>query len=323
MLDYLHDTLKVITNSSQIISKLKSIVQGEISRIRSNSTHDISSDGSSVANVITIKNSRNRKRLTKNKSQDVEKIETTNNNNNIKPVHNNDTLSGNTNGVVNASHLKISLVKKEVKKSVSPCDTSNSKSKRKKISLYKIDKDNKSSFEINKNFELKNELQSRENSNGKLSVSKIRNAFKKAFKSLKGNIFKQNAFEKNSKKNVAAFKEDLKPKKTKSKTDLEKYNSLKIMKKNKANFMLTEEDKKDLNFSGYDNHDDLFKRIQSNLGDNFKNFFNFSYDKYHENFEGNHTKTIDSGNDVKDRHSILSEEIGDLENGPKSDVRKD
>jgi hypothetical protein len=160
---------------------------------------------------------------------------------------------------------------------------------------------------------LKNELKSRENSNSKLSMSKIRTVFKKAFKTIKGNLFKHECF---SKKTFVNFKEDNtvannttdKPIRGKSKTDLEKYQSQKV-KKNRTN-LLEVNDKKELDFSGYENQDELFKRIQSNLGDNFKNFFNFSYDKYHENYDENQTKTIDSFYNAPGgvRDSMLNEE---------------
>jgi hypothetical protein len=240
MFDYLHETLKVVTNSNQIIYKLKGIVQTEISKLKSNSTHDISSD-CSIANIVSIKNSRNQNRVTTtNKSQEEKEA-------NIKPV----------------------FVKKDKR------ELSGGSIRKKKICLTKVDKTK--SFE--KNFDLKNELQNRENSNGKqLSASKIKLAFRNAFKSIKGNIFKS------SKKNLTKFKEDIaKP----NKTNLENYNVNKV-KKNKTGL-----DEK-LNLSGCENQDEFFKRLQNNLGENFMNFFNFSYDKYHKE-----EKTIESNNGDK------------------------
>jgi hypothetical protein len=219
--------------------------------------------------------------------------------NNIKPV------PLNANNINNQlDKLKMSLCKKD--KSPSPGGSIGAN--RKRISLYKVDRTIKESFD-NKNLDLKNELQNRENSNGKLSANKIRLAFRNAFKSLKGNILQK---ERSIKKTIVKFKEDtvadapgtnttttaanLKN----NKSNLEHYNNSKV-KKNRTNLF---EDKKELNFSGDENQEEFFKRLQSNLGENFMNYFNFSYDKYHENIEGNNTKTIEC---ITERNSVLEE----------------
>jgi hypothetical protein len=280
MFDYLHETLKVITNHHQIIHKLKSIVSSEISKIRSNSTYDLSSDCSTMSNVLNIKNSRNsQKKLVNNKSNEHEKTE-----NNIKQVPLNAIIINSQ-----LDKLKISLCKKD--KSPSP---GGSIVTRKRVSMYKVDRTIKESFD--KNVELKNELQNRENSNGKLSVNKIRLAFRNAFKSLKGNIL-----QKESKKTVGKFKEDTVTMEG-GKTILAQYKELNV----NTNLTGLYDDKKELNFSGDENQEELFKRLQSNLGENFTNFFNFSYDKYHE-VEGNKTKTIES---ITERNSILEDNDG-------------
>jgi hypothetical protein len=235
--------LKGVTNHNQIISKVKSIVHTEISKLRTNSTYD--SEGSTISNIV-VKNSRNVK--LGNKSLVTEKES------NIKSV----------------TGVKITAPGSIVKNK-SPC------SNFKNISLYKVEKPGKTSFEINKHFDLKNELQNREFSNEK-NDNKIRLAFRNAFKSLKG------LQEQSAKKTPAKEGSNEKPKLNKTKTNLEQYNNLKVKRVN------TIFDKKERDFTCYENPEELFKKLKTNLGENFRNFFNFSYDKYHEKYEDNHSK---------------------------------
>jgi hypothetical protein len=269
----------VVTNHNQIIGKLKAIVQTEISKIKANSTYDLSSEGSTITNMMGVKNSRNTKKIV-NKS-----IGEGAESNNIKPI--NAVSVGASTGMGKSAGVS----RKDIR-GTSPNEVIG-RNEYKKISLYKVDK--KRSFEMNKQFDLKSELQNRESSSGKLSTNKIKLAFRNAFKSLKGNIIGQ---DKSIKKTFVKFKEDTtadghKSKSlSKTKTNLEQYNQLKV-KKNKTNLYGDGEGL--ANFSGCENNqDELFKRLQTNLGENFMNFFNFSYDRYHENIDSNNSRTIES-----------------------------